>query len=257
MPQEAPLRATTSADGTEIAYRVAGNGEPLVLVHGAATSSADWVFAMQHLRERFAVVSMDRRGRGRSGDGAEHAMEREAEDILAVLEAVGGELLVGHSYGALCSILAVQRTDRVRKLVLYEPPIAIRPAFLTGMEARVAAGDHEEVLFAFLKGTGVPEAQVELIRASPAWPVLLDAARTLPRELRAASDWENPAGPIDIPTLFLRGGDTTSVAYLDTFEELEAAFPDSRLELLAGQTHIAHVLAAEAFAQTVIEFCAA
>jgi pimeloyl-ACP methyl ester carboxylesterase len=228
-----------------------------VLVHGAATTSADWVFAMQHLRERFTVVSMDRRGRGRSSDGPEYAMEREAEDILAVLEAVGGELLLGHSYGALCSILTVQRTDRVRKLVLYEPPIAIRPTFLDGMEERVAAGDHEEVLFAFLKGTGVPEAQVEWIRASPAWPVLLDAARTLPRELRAGSRWQNPAGPIDVPTLFLRGGDTTSVAYLDTFEALQAAFPDSRLELLPGQTHIAHVLAAKEFARAVTTFLTA
>ena len=226
-----------------------------MLVHGAATSSADWVFALPHLRERFTVVSMDRRGRGRSGDGDEHAIEREAEDVLAVLEAVGGELLVGHSYGALCAILAAQRTDRLRRLVLYEPPIAVRPAFLEGMEERVAGGDRDDVLAGFLRGTGVPAAQVELIRASAAWPVLLDAVPSLPRELRAASRWENPAGPIDVPTLFLRGGETDSVAYLDTFDELQAAFTDSRLELLDGQTHIAHVLAAEDFAARIVRFC--
>lgn len=246
----------SSLDGTEIAYRVAGEGEPLVLVHGAATSSADWVFAMQHLRERFTVVSMDRRGRGRSVDVDEYSIEREAEDIVAVLDAVGAELLAGHSYGALCAILAAQHTDRLRRLVLYEPPIAVRPAFLTGMEERVARGDHDAVLAAFIKGTGVPDEQVEMMRTSRAWPVLLDAVPSLPRELRAASRWTNPVGPIDVPTLFLRGGDTDSPAYLDTFEELQAAFPDSRLDLLPGQTHIAHVLAAEAFAGAVTEFCA-
>ena len=225
-------------------------------MHGAATSGADWIFALPYLRERFTVVMMDRRGRGRSGDSPGYAMEREAEDILAVLDAVGGELLVGHSYGGLCSILAARDTDRLRRLVLYEPPIAVRPTFLDRMEELVAQGETETVLAAFLAGTGVLEQHVELIRSSRAWPVLLDAVPALPRELRAASVWKNPAGPIDVPTLFLRGGDTASVAYLDTFEELQAAFPDSRLELLPAQTHIAHVLAAEAFAEAVTEFCA-
>jgi pimeloyl-ACP methyl ester carboxylesterase len=251
------VERTSSSDGTEIAYRVAGEGEPVVLVHGAATSSADWAFLVPHLRERFTVVSMDRRGRGRSGDGAQYAIEREAEDVLAVLEAVGAELLVGHSYGALCSILAAQRTDRLRRLVLYEPPIGIRPARLAGLEERVAEGDAAEALAGFLAGAGVLEPHVELIRESPAWPVLLNAVPSLPRELRAAAEWKHPAGPIDVPTLFLRGGDTTGVAYLDGFEDLRAAFEDSRLELLPGQTHIAHVLAAEAFARALTEFLGA
>ena len=63
---------------------------------------------------------MDRRGRGDSGDGPDDAMEREAQDVLTVLDAVDGKLLVGDSYGALCSILAAERTDRLRRLVLAE-----------------------------------------------------------------------------------------------------------------------------------------
>ena len=226
-------------------------------MHGAATSSADWAFALPHLKQRFTVVTMDRRGRGNSADGADYAMEREAEDVLAVLDAVGAELLVGHSYGALCSILAAPGTDRLRKLVLYEPPIGVRPAFLSRMDELVERGESEQVLAGFLLGAGVLEEHVELIRRSRAWPILLDAVPALPRELHAAASWKHPQGPIGIPTLFLRGADTTSVAYLDTFEDLQAAFPDSRLELLPGQTHIAHVLAAEAFAGAVTEFCAA
>ena len=112
------VQHATSADGTPIGYRLTGNGEPLLFVHGVATTGADWLFVRPHLRERFTVVTMDRRGRGSSGDAAGYSMDREAEDVLAVLEAVDCRLLAGHSYGALCSILAAQRTDRLERLVL-------------------------------------------------------------------------------------------------------------------------------------------
>lgn len=248
------MARTSSSDGTEIAYRTAGEGEPVVFVHGTATSSADWALVVPHLEERFTVVSMDRRGRGRSGDAAEYAMEREAEDVLAVLEAVGAELLVGHSYGALCSILAAERTDRLRRLVLYEPPIAVREQWLEGLEDLVEQGEHAAALEGFLRGAGVPDQQVELIRGSPAWPVLLDAVPPMAREMRAAARWRHPAGPIDVPTLYLTGGDTDGPAYLTGAEDLQARFSDLRAETLPGQRHIAHVLAAEHFARTVSEF---
>src|SRR5688500_6780198 len=96
-----PVQHTTSADGTPLGYRTSGRGEPLLFVHGIATTGADWNFVKPHLRERFSLVVMDRRGRGASGDASEHSMEREAEDVLAVLDAIDGRLLVGHSYGAL------------------------------------------------------------------------------------------------------------------------------------------------------------
>ena len=70
-----PVQHTTSADGTPIGYRMAGSGEPLLFVHGVATTGADWLFVRPHLRERFTVVTMDRRGRGSSGDAAEYSME--------------------------------------------------------------------------------------------------------------------------------------------------------------------------------------
>jgi pimeloyl-ACP methyl ester carboxylesterase len=95
-----------SADGTRIAFRSRGDGEPVLFVHGTGTSGADWAFAGRWLEDRFTVVAMDRRGRGMSGDAPGYSMEREAEDVLAVLEATGSKLLVGHSYGALCSVLA-------------------------------------------------------------------------------------------------------------------------------------------------------
>jgi pimeloyl-ACP methyl ester carboxylesterase len=130
----------TSIDGTPVAYRVSGRGDAVLFVHGSATSSADWLVVLPLLRDRLTVVTMDRRGRGRSGDGPDYAMEREAEDVLAVLDAVDAELLVGHSYGALCSILAAERTDRLRRLVVYEPPIAVKADWVGSVDELVAGG---------------------------------------------------------------------------------------------------------------------
>lgn len=207
------------------------------------------------LRDRFTVVTMNRRGRQDSGDGPDYAMAREADDVLAVLDAVGAELLVGHSYGALCSILAAERTERLRRLVVYEPPIAVREDHLGGLDQLVAQGDMEPVVEGFLRSAGTPDDQLEAIRSSPAWPILLDAATKLPRELRASAAWRHPPGPIRVPTLFLLGADTKSRVYLDGLDELQAAFPDSRRELIAGQQHVAHVFAAATVADLIASFC--
>lgn len=249
------VRHVESADGTPIAYRASGSGDPIVFVHGAATSGADGVFLAPFMRDRFTFVTMDRRGRGGSGDAPEHSIDREAEDVLAVLDEVGAELLVGHSYGALCSVLAAQRTDRLRRLVLYEPPIGLTHERLRGLDDRIEADERDKALERFLRVAGAPADQLAAIRASPAWAVLLDAVPALPRELRACADWRNPAGPIEVPLLFLLGSETTSPSYLDGLDELLAAFPDVRRESLPGEMHIGHVFAAELFARLVTEFC--
>lgn len=175
--------------------------------------------------------------------------------MLAVLDAVGAELLVGHSYGALCSILAAERTDRLRRMVLYEPPIAARKRGLGGLDALVAEGKLEAALEGFLRAAGTSDDQLEAIRSSPAWPALLDAVPALPRELRASAAWRRPRRPIDVPTLFLVGAETESPVYRDGLDDLQAIFPGACRELIAGQLHVAHVFAARAFAELVTDFC--
>jgi pimeloyl-ACP methyl ester carboxylesterase len=243
-----------STDGTPIAYRVAGTGEPMVMVHGSGTWSADWLFVLPLLRDRFTVVTMDRRGRGRSGDARDYAIEREAEDVLAVLDAVDAGLLVGHSYGAMCSILAATHTDRLRGIVLYEPPIGVTQRHLDGLQELIAAGGHDVALEGFVHSIGTSDEQFQTIRSSPAWTDLVGTVPTLPRELQACVAWRHPSGPIDVPTLFLMGEMTQSPVYLDGLDDLQAAFPGARRELIPGQLHVAHVFAARMFAELVTDF---
>lgn len=250
-----PVEHVVSTDGTRIGYRVSGAGDPILLVHGGCTTSADWVPILPLLRDRFEVVTMDRRGRADSGDGPDYAIDREAEDVLAVLDAVGAELLVGHSYGALCSILAAERAKRLRRLVLYEPPIAVGADHLEGLDELIAEGDLDAAVESFLRSAGTPDDQVEAIRTSRAWPILREAAPTLPREVRACAAWRHPPGPIQASALFLLGGETDSPVYLDGLDQLQAAFPDSRRELIPGERHVGHVFAPAVVADLVAAFC--
>jgi pimeloyl-ACP methyl ester carboxylesterase len=105
-----------SEDGTSIAVWQSGEGAPLVLVHGTTADHTRWAPVLPALEERFNVLAIDRRGRGRSGDADDYAIEREFENVAAVVEWAGdGVNLLGHSYGGVCAIEAALLTDRVRK----------------------------------------------------------------------------------------------------------------------------------------------
>jgi pimeloyl-ACP methyl ester carboxylesterase len=249
------MNTARSADGTEIAYRTGGDGEAVLFVHGALAASSDWVFVARLLRERFTTVTMDRRGRGRSGFGTEpYAIDREGEDVAAVMEATGARTVVGHSYGAMCAMRALAQGAPVERLVLYEPPVSVPPersAQIPRLEADIAEGRLDEAATGFLRAVGATDEELALIEGSPAWPGLLDALPALPRELRACAAWRTPEGPFDIPALLILGGETTSPSYLDGVPGIEAAFPRLGRADLEGQRHLGHVFAAQAFAALV------
>src|SRR5581483_11512741 len=113
------LLRVSSPDGARLAVWRSGEGPPLVLVHGTTVSHSDWLPVLPALRRQFTVYAMDRRGIGASEDAEPYALEREFEDVAAVVESVGEPVfLLGHSFGALCSLEAALRTKNIRKLVL-------------------------------------------------------------------------------------------------------------------------------------------
>ena len=123
----AVVEEIVSRDGTTIGVWRSGDGPPLVLVHGAAADHSRWAPVLHALEHGFTVLAIDRRGRGASGDANDYAIEREYEDLAAVLASVGEEAadVLGHSYGGICALECALLTAGISKLVLYEAPIGV------------------------------------------------------------------------------------------------------------------------------------
>jgi pimeloyl-ACP methyl ester carboxylesterase len=133
---EATVVTTVSPDGTSIACWRSGQGPALVLVHGGTNDHTYWNPLLPTLTPHFTVYAMDRRGRGGCGDATAYALEREFEDVVAVVDNIGEPAhLLGHSYGALCALEAARLTPNVAKLMLYEPPVV--PHFPPGFVAEL------------------------------------------------------------------------------------------------------------------------
>ena len=141
-----------SKDGTLIACWRGGRGPPLVLVHGSAADHKRWRPVLPALRENYTVYTVDRRGRGDSGDSETYAIEREFVDVASVVDSLGEPAnLLGHSYGALCSLEAGLLTKNVRRLILYEPPIPVgleifSPGIIDRLQDLLNQGDREREL---------------------------------------------------------------------------------------------------------------
>jgi pimeloyl-ACP methyl ester carboxylesterase len=238
-----------SADGTSLAVWVDGDGPALVLAHGSMCDHSVFDQLVAELRDHLTTFSMDRRGFGASGDAPGYAIEREFEDVAAVVEAAaarsGGPVaLWGHSYGAGCAMGGAALTGRVHRLVLYEPGLGIPyPAGSIGeIEAAVAAGDLERAVRLVLVGiVGVRDQEIESMRAGPRWPALLAAAPTVPRECRAEDGWVCRPGRLDgitAPTVLLAGSASPPVLRQAT-ERAAAAIPGARVRELEGHAHLA------------------
>ena len=263
---ERPTATVQAADGTPIAYWRSGDGPPLLLVHGAAADHGRWRPVLPALEARFAVHALDRRGRGGSGDAATYAVEREFADVAAVIDALGAPVnVLGHSYGALCALEAALLTRNVRRLVLYEPPLAVAgPIYPAGvverLEALLAAGDRDGVVATTMREVaGLPAATVDHLRTLPAWQARVAAAHTIPRELRATDAYRfDPARfrGMDTPTLLLLGGESPAV-FGAAAHVVAAALPDVRLVVLPGQGHAAMDTGTERFTTEVLRFLTA
>jgi pimeloyl-ACP methyl ester carboxylesterase len=259
------MQTVTSGDGTSIAFWRSGGGPALLPVHGAtADHSTTWRLVREAFERRFTVYAMDRRGRGGSGDGERYALEREAEDVAAVVDAIGEPVdVVGHSYGALCALEAARLTSNLRRLVLYEG-VPLRgadlypPGIVDRLETLLEAGDAEGVLLALYRDVvQASDQDIEFLRSQQeAWAARLRNAPTLPRELRAEQGYVFEPGrfaAMRAPTLLLVGGDSPA-RELEHASGVAAALHEARVAVMPGQQHTAMYTAPQAFVDEVVQF---
>ena len=186
------METVTSRDGTPIAYERSGEGPPLVLVHGTTSDRSTWDLVLPELGKRFTVYAMDRRGRGESGDGSgsSYDIEREFEDLIALIDSIGEPTdLLGHSYGAICALEGALRSPRVRRLVLYEGTFPVpegaelyRPGALDSVRSQLEAGDKEGALTTFYRDiiAMISSEEIEMLRSLPVWQSRVALAPTIP-----------------------------------------------------------------------------
>ena len=251
-----------SKDGVVISVQKAGSGPALLLIHGSLLNGTlSWAAVLGRLAKRFTVYVMDRRGREPSGDAKQYSIVNEADDIVAVVEAIGGPVVVlSHSYGALASIAALDRLKTVAHLILYEPPVFFdRPdsdAAIASLERALEASDREGIVTSFLRDqVRAPAERIAMMRSSPIWPIALQIAPTLPRESRAANTYRpsmERLGMWKTPTTVLLGSETTGLLR-DAAFGIRDAIPGCRMVVLEGQGHGAMLDAPEYFANKILE----
>jgi pimeloyl-ACP methyl ester carboxylesterase len=251
MPVRTDRFDVDSADGTTIAVWTEGDrGSAVVLVHGSIADHTTFEPFVAVLRDSFTTFSLDRRGFGASGDAPDYVLERDFEDVAAVVDAVAeqtGEPVVlwGHSYGANGAMGAATLTGNVSHLVLYEPSLGLPypPGAIERVEAALARGDGDEAIAIVLVDIlELTDEELDGYRASPLWPVRLAAAGTIPRECMAEQDWVERPGQFDTisaATLLLTGSESVPVVKEAT-ERAARAIPGAEVHVLEGHAHFAH-----------------
>ncbi len=144
-----------SKDGTRIAVECTGKGPTLLIVHGGTGDRSRWKPLLSLFASDFRVCAMDRRGHGESESGSNYSLKKEFEDVAAVVNSRPGPVFVlGHSIGGLCALEAAFLTNKISKLVLYEPPLQDldHTAVADRMEKMIKNGDREQALGDILAG---------------------------------------------------------------------------------------------------------
>ncbi len=259
------MNKVISKDGTEIAYDKQGQGPAIILVDGALSfrSFGPMPELAKLLSTNFTVVDYDRRGRGESSDTKPFAVEREIEDIEALIENVGGStFLYGISSGACLAIeAAIKLGDKVKKLALYEPPYKSREnsieewvQYNQRLTEFLAENRRGDAVVLFMSFVGTPADQVEGMRKAPMWSLLESVAPTLLYD--AAAMGANRKVPIErvlhitASTLVMHGG--AGFPFMkQTALTLSKAIPNAKFRTIEGQTH---AVASEVITPLLVEF---
>lgn len=264
------MQKVTSKDGTTIAFDQSGTGPALILVGGmfeqrAMDSETAQLAAFPLLAQHFTVFHYDRRGRGDSTDTQPYAVEREIEDIDALINAAGGEAcLFGISSGGALAFEAARALgSKVKKLAIYEAPYNddddARHAwkeFRRQVKTALAEGRHGDAVILFMMLVGMSPDHLDQVRQMPMFPMLEAIAPTIAYD--AAALGEDAAVPTEkaagfaVPALIMDGGASYPFMHISAVA-LANAMPNAQHRTLEGQTH---EVAAAAIAPVLVEFFA-
>lgn len=247
--------AAASADGTVIAFTAWGEGEPLIIIDGATAYPAinptnEEVGRL--LSGQFRTYAYDRRGRGESTDTAPYAVEREIEDLAALIEVAGAPATVfGWSSGAVLALEAAAAGLPITRLALFEPPFVVddsRPPlpadYVERLDAAVADGRPGDAAELFLTAAvGLPAEAVGGIRQSELWPIMEAVAPTIAYDGRIMGTTMS-GGPlprdrwaaVTAPTLVMHGIGTYPFIITGA-EALAELLPTATLQAVEGEQH--------------------
>jgi pimeloyl-ACP methyl ester carboxylesterase len=262
------MKHVRSGDGTIVAYDRIGDGPAVILIGGALNNRHSGAPLAKLLAPHYSAITYDRRGRGDSGNTLPYAVEREIEDIAALIGEAGGHALaMGHSSGAVLALKAAAAGLPITRLVLYEPPFILDgsrtpvPAdYVAHLAELTATGRRGEAVEYFLvEAVGVPGPAVAQMKQSPMWADLESVAHTLPYDGMIMGDtmFGGPAAlerwsTMSVPTLVMDGGDSPAWAR-NACRSLAGVLPRCEYRTLPGQTHAA---APEVLAPALEEFFA-
>ncbi|WP_432057565.1 alpha/beta fold hydrolase [Streptomyces sp. bgisy022] len=238
----------TSRDGTSLAYESAGRGSTIVLVSGAMSTGGTVAPLAAPLSERFRVVVYDRRGRGASGDTPPYAVEREVEDLAALIEELGGAAsLYGVSSGGALALRAAASGLPVRHVAVYETPYALseehlaeRARYTERLTAALDEGRRGDAVELFLRLTGLGEAVIEGARQSALWAGMESMAPSLAYDDAVMGDGGVPRellASVPVPVLAI-AGDASPAWMREAARAIADTVPHGTYRALQGQTHM-------------------
>lgn len=254
-----------SKDGTRIAVECTGKGPSLLIVHGGTGDRSRWKPLLPLFATHFTVCAMDRRGHGESEAGSNYKLKKEFEDVAAVVNSRSGPVFVlGHSIGGVCALEAAFLTNKISKLVLYEPPLQDldHTAVADRMERMIHTGvlqsGREQALVTFLREiVMISLDEIAAMKRQASWPHRVSGIDIQIREIRALSKYRFAAKRVKtlaVPTLLLAGSRTASPQLKQAVNSLMDSLPRRTLVVFEGQEHNAMDKIPQQFVETVTNF---
>jgi pimeloyl-ACP methyl ester carboxylesterase len=240
------MKHAISRDGTRIAFDVLGQGPPVIVIGGALNDRTTHRELSQLLADQFSVYDYDRRGRGGSGNTLPYAVERELEDLAAIVGEAGGDASAyGVSSGGLLALQAAAQGIPLRKLALFEPPYQVEPTAASpdaqrDIDALIEDGRPGDAVDYFLaRLVGIPAPALAQLRDGPMWPALVAMAPTIGYDMSVTATGSLPSewlARVSAPTLVLTSVGTAP-SLQATARAVASGLPNAELRTLEGQYH--------------------